>query len=78
MADVNSDYDHYQHDVDNDILIIHYHGNIGSALLPRELVLAASRFKGAIRIYHGFLMLPPSQRSRPIGWGAGSQDTASA
>lgn len=50
MADVNSDYNHYPHDADNDKLIIHYHGNIGSALLPRELVLAASRFKGAIRI----------------------------
>jgi glycosyltransferase involved in cell wall biosynthesis len=31
-------------------LIIHYHGNIGSGLLPKALVVAASRLKGAVRI----------------------------
>ena len=49
MADVNSDHNNH-HVGKGRELIIHYHGNIGSALLPRELVVAASRFKGAVRI----------------------------
>ena len=49
MVDVNSDQDDHHAGEDHQ-LIIHYHGNIGSALLPRELVVAASRFKGAVRI----------------------------
>ena len=31
-------------------LIIYYHGNISSALLPENLIVAASRFKGSIRV----------------------------
>lgn len=49
MADVNPD-QHDRHAAQDRKLILYYHGNIGSARLPRELVLAASRFKGAVRI----------------------------
>jgi glycosyltransferase involved in cell wall biosynthesis len=49
MTDVSSDQDDYQGGKDHE-LIIYYHGSIGSARLPREVVLAASRFKGAVRI----------------------------
>jgi glycosyltransferase involved in cell wall biosynthesis len=49
VADVNS-YQNDHHADNGHDLIIHYHGNIGSTLLPRELVLAASRLKGAVRI----------------------------
>jgi glycosyltransferase involved in cell wall biosynthesis len=49
MADVNPDQDD-RHAAKDRELIIYYHGNIGRARLPRELVLAASRFKGAVRI----------------------------
>lgn len=33
-----------------DCLIVYYHGSINRARLPPELVIAASRFKGAVRI----------------------------
>src|SRR5262249_55608080 len=49
MADVNLDHDNHQAGKDRG-LIIHYHGNIAGALLPRALVVAARRFKGAVRI----------------------------
>jgi len=34
----------------NDALTIYYHGSINAARVPPELVIAASRFKGAVRI----------------------------
>jgi glycosyltransferase involved in cell wall biosynthesis len=42
MVDKNSD--------QNRELIIHYHGSITSARLPIQLIVAASRFKGAVRV----------------------------
>src|SRR5262249_53239408 len=49
MADVNSDQNDDQAEKDHD-LILHYPGNIGSILLPMDLVLATSGLKGAVRI----------------------------
>jgi glycosyltransferase involved in cell wall biosynthesis len=42
IPDLNSDQDHE--------LVIYYHGSITSARLPIQLIVAASRFKGAIRV----------------------------
>jgi glycosyltransferase involved in cell wall biosynthesis len=49
MMDMSLDQDDRQSRKDHK-LIVHYHGNIGSGLLPKELVVAASRFKGIVRI----------------------------
>ena len=49
LADVNSGRDEY-HAENGHELVVYYHGNIGSALIPRQLVLAASRLKGAVRM----------------------------
>jgi glycosyltransferase involved in cell wall biosynthesis len=42
MVDTNANQDHE--------LIIYYHGSISRARLPAQVVIAASRFKGAVRV----------------------------